>query len=256
MNKKISIWRILGYFIIYSFIGYIVETLFALINYNVLESRKSFLYGPFCGIYGLGAVILILSLKYFRKNNYTLFLGGCLVGSITEYIVSFLGEVIFNARWWDYSKRFLNINGRICLLYALFWGILSLILMKIINPQVDKFINYIKEKMGEKLLKTITCIGIIFMILNAIASGVAMNLFLMRMAIENNLSIQNKEQTEYRYNQIYGNKKIAEFINKYWGNKKMIITYPNVTLQLTNGEVVYVKDLLPKIKPYYYRFNE
>ena len=146
MNKKISIWRILAYFIIYSFVGYIVETLFALINYNVLESRKSFLYGPFCGIYGLGAVVLILSLKYFKKNNYTLFLGGFLVGGTLEYVISYIGEVMFDARWWDYSDRFLNINGRICLLYSLFWGILALILMRIINPQVDKFIEYIKKK--------------------------------------------------------------------------------------------------------------
>ena len=88
--QKISIWKIFAYFIIYSFVGFVVETLFALVNYNVLESRKSFLYGPFCGIYGVGAVVLILALRYFNKNNYTLFLGGCLVGSIIEYIISFL----------------------------------------------------------------------------------------------------------------------------------------------------------------------
>jgi len=91
--QKISIWRICTYFIIYSFVGYVIETLFALINYNVLESRKSFLYGPFCGIYGVGAVVLILALRYFNKNNYRLFFGGCLVGAIVEYIISFLGEV-------------------------------------------------------------------------------------------------------------------------------------------------------------------
>lgn len=59
--QRISIWRILVYFMIYSFIGYIVETLFALINYNVLESRKSFLYGPFCGIYGLRSCCINIS---------------------------------------------------------------------------------------------------------------------------------------------------------------------------------------------------
>lgn len=63
-TQKISIWRIFAYFIIYSFVGFVVETLFALINYNVLESRKSFLYGPFCGIYGVGAVVLIIVLKH------------------------------------------------------------------------------------------------------------------------------------------------------------------------------------------------
>lgn len=254
MNKKISIWRILVYFIIYSFIGYIVETLFALINYNVLESRKSFLYGPFCGIYGLGAVVLILSLKYFRKNNYTLFVGGFLVGATLEYIISYLGEVMFDARWWDYSNRFLNINGRICLLYSLFWGILALILMRIINPQVDKFIEYMKDKIKLKPLKIIVCIGTLFMLVNAVASGMAMNLFLMRMAVENDLNIKNKEKTIEQYNEIYGSPETSELIHKYWGNKKMIKTYPNVTIQLEDGKVVYVKNLLPEIQPYVYKF--
>lgn len=254
--QKISIWKIFAYFIIYSFVGFIVETLFALVNYNVLESRKSFLYGPFCGIYGIGAVALILALRYFNKNNYTLFLGGCLVGSIVEYIISFLGEVIFDARWWDYSNRVLNINGRICLLYAIFWGVLSLMLIRIINPQVDRFIKYIKTKINMKTLKIITGAGIVFMIVNALASGVAMNLFLMRMAVENDLDIKNKEKTIEQYNKIYGDSGKAEFIHKYWGDKKMIMTYPNVTLTLEDGSTVYVHDLIPDIKPYIYKFEE
>lgn len=254
MDKKISIWKILAYFIIYSFVGYIVETLFALINYNVLESRKSFLYGPFCGIYGMGAVILILSLKYFRKNNYTLFFGGFLVGSVLEYVISFLGEVVFDARWWDYSNRFLNINGRICLLYSMFWGILALLLMKIINPQIDKLIDYIKRHVNLNYLKTLTCLGTIFMLINALVSGMAMNLFLMRMAVENDLNIKNKEQTIQQYNEIYGNPEKAEFIHRFWGDRTMIRTYPNVTIQLADGNVVYVKNLLPHIQPYIYKF--
>ncbi|MGN1302669.1 MAG: hypothetical protein ACI4VO_03365 [Clostridia bacterium] len=61
----IDLWEILAYFIIYSIAGYIIETLFALVRYGVLESRQSFLYGPFCSIYGIGAVIMIIFLQYF-----------------------------------------------------------------------------------------------------------------------------------------------------------------------------------------------
>jgi len=254
--QKISIWRICTYFIIYSFVGYVIETLFALINYNVLESRKSFLYGPFCGIYGVGAVVLILALRYFNKNNYRLFFGGCLVGAIVEYIISFLGEVLFDARWWDYSDRFLNINGRICLLYSLFWGILSLMLIRIINPQVDRFINYIKKNMSLKTLKIYVVSGTVFMICNAIASATAMNVFLIRMSVENDLNVKNKEQVIKQYIKIYSNEDRTKFIHGFWGNEKMIKTYPNVTIKTVDGGVVYVKDLLPEIKPYYYKFNE
>ena len=255
-TEKINIWRILIYFIIYSFIGFVVETLFALVNYNVLESRKSFLYGPFCGIYGVGAVVLILVLRLFNKNNYTLFLGGCITGSIIEYIMSFLGEILFGVRWWDYSKRFLNINGRICLLYSIFWGVLSLILIRIINPAIDKFIDYIKSKINLRILKILTSIAIIFMIFNVIASAIAMDLFLIRMSVENNLNIKNKPKTIEQYNKIYGNKKRSELIQKFWGNERMIKTYPNVTLQLENGNVVYIRDLLPNVKTYIYKFDE
>ena len=80
----IGIWRILAYFIIYSIAGYIIETLYGIITKGVWESRQSFLYGPFCGIYGLGAVIMILCLHKFPKKFNTLFIGGAIVGSIVE----------------------------------------------------------------------------------------------------------------------------------------------------------------------------
>ena len=82
-----SIWKVLAYFIIYSFIGYIIETVFGIITKGTWESRQSFLYGPFCGIYGMGAVIMILSLQYFNQNNNRLFFGGFIVVSIVEYVV-------------------------------------------------------------------------------------------------------------------------------------------------------------------------
>ncbi len=68
-----TITKLLAYFIIYSIIGFVIETIFGLLTKGVVESRKSFLYGPFCGIYGLGAVVMIVGLQKFKKNNYTLF---------------------------------------------------------------------------------------------------------------------------------------------------------------------------------------
>ena len=120
-----TIWRILAYFIIYSVLGYIIETIFGIITKGTWESRQSFLYGPFCGIYGLGAVIMILSLQYFNQNNNRLFWGGFLVGSIIEYVVSWIGEILLNVKWWDYSNMPLNLNGRICVFFSIFWGLLA-----------------------------------------------------------------------------------------------------------------------------------
>lgn len=253
----ISIWRLLAYFIIYSFIGFVIETLFALFMYNVLESRQSFLYGPFCGIYGVGAVIMIMFLnKYFNKNNHILFLGGFIVGSVVEYLISLIGELMLNVRWWDYSNRFLNINGRICLLYSIFWGLLAIYLMKVINPRVDKLINWLKTKININVAKTLTLITTILLFIDCVASGFAISFCLIRKSVENNLNIANKEQTIEAYNKIYGNEKLKEFIYKYWNDEKMVLTYPNLTLKLEDGKIMYVKDLTPEIKPYYHKFNE
>ena len=136
----LSIWRILAYFIIYSVVGYIIETIYGIITKGTWESRQSFLYGPFCAIYGLGASIMIIFLHKYSKRYNTLFLGGFIVGSIVEYLVSWIGELILGVKWWDYSNRPLNINGRICVYFSLFWGFLALYLMASFNPKIDKLI--------------------------------------------------------------------------------------------------------------------
>ena len=144
----ITLWRIVAYFIIYSVVGFIIETIFGVLTKGVLESRKSFLYGPFCSIYGLGAVLMILPLQRFKKNNYTLFAAGFVIGSIIEYLVSLIGELIFHIKWWDYSDQILNLNGRICVQFSLFWGLLAIYLMSDINKRVDKLIDFLKKKIS------------------------------------------------------------------------------------------------------------
>ena len=250
-----SIWRLLAYFIIYSVIGFIIETVFAMVFYNVIESRKSFLYGPFCSIYGIGAVVMYVFLnRYFKKNNHLLFLGGFIVGSVVEYVISLVGEIFLHVRWWDYSNRFLNLNGRICFLYSLFWGLLGVYFMRVINPRVDKMIDFIKSKINIKVLKAIVLIIIILLIINCVVSGIAIDLYLMRQSVQNNLDIPNKERTIEQYNQIYSNEKKKAFIEKYFGDKTMVLAYPNLTITLNDGTVVKVREYLPDIQPYYYKF--
>lgn len=252
-----SLWRILAYFTIYSFLGYVIETLFAIVTYGIWESRQSFLYGPFCSIYGVGAVVIILILKNkFSKNTHTLFLGGFLVGSVVEYIVSLVGEVLLGVKWWDYSDRFLNINGRVCLLYSLFWGILGLYLLKEVNPRVDKFIDWFKGKVNVNALKSISMALTIFLLADCILSAFAINFFLIRISYENNLDVKNKTQLEEYYDKIYKESpKLSKFIYDFWGDYKMIRTYPNLTVELEDDTLVYVKNYLPDIQSYYYKFH-
>lgn len=209
----------------------------------------------FYGIYGIGAVIMILALQYFSKTNHRLFLGGVIVGAVVEYSLSLIGEWLLNVKWWDYSDKFLNINGRICLLYSIFWGLLGVYLIKIVNPKIDKLIDYLKTKIKVKVLKIITAGTIVFMVLDCMVSAVAIDLFLVRIAVTKDLPIQNKEQTIQKYEQIYQNEQKAEFVQKYWNDDVMVKTYPNLTITLQDGSIKRVREYLPEIKPYYYKWE-
>lgn len=251
----LSIWRILAYFIIYSIVGYIIETIFGIITKGRWESRQSFLYGPFCAIYGLGAAIMIIFLHKYSKKYTTLFLGGFIVGSIVEYLVSLIGEMILGIKWWDYSDMPLNINGRICVYFSLFWGFLALYLIASFNPRIDKFINWCKSKISLKTLKSLTLTVTIIMLIDFIITGVAMYFFLIRMIAQNDLDVPKKEIVTQKYEDIYNNEKLSDFIYKYWGDRKMIRTFPNIKVEDVNGNIIYIDSLLKDIQPYYFKFN-
>lgn len=251
----ISIWRILTYFIIYSISGYIIETLFGLFTKGMLESRKGFLYGPFCPIYGVGAVAMILGLQCFKKNNYTLFFGGFLVGSIVEYLISYLGEVIFKVNWWDYSNNFLNINGRICFTFSLFWGLLALYLIRHFNPIIDKLIDKIKAKVSINYLKALVIVGIIFLAIDGILTAFALKLFFERTVYSYNLDVINKEKYINSYERVLEMKNTAKLGNKVFSDKKMLRTFPNLKLKAQNGEIIYMDSIYKDIQPYYYKFE-
>lgn len=252
----ITLWRIVAYFIIYSVVGFIIETIFGVLTKGVLESRKSFLYGPFCSIYGLGAVLMILPLQRFKKNNYTLFAAGFVIGSIIEYLVSLIGELIFHIKWWDYSDQILNLNGRICVLFSLFWGLLAIYLMSDINKRVDKLIDFLKKKISIGILKTIVVLVSIFLAFDLGITAYALQMFTIRIVHDNNLNVANKQYIDEQYEKIYvkdTNQK--EFILKYFNDEKMIKTFPNIKIEDVDGNILFYRKYVKDIKPYYYNFR-
>ncbi|MBO5479054.1 MAG: putative ABC transporter permease [Clostridia bacterium] len=249
----ISIWRLLAYFIIYSVVGFIIETLFGFVTKGVIESRKSFLYGPFCAIYGVGAVIMIPLLQRFKKNNYTLFFGGFVIGSIVEYVISLIGEMIFHIKWWDYSEMAFNIQGRICIAFSFFWGILAIYLMSHFNPKIDKLIDKIKEKISPKVLKTVCIILILFMFIDFLITSFALKMFFTRIVAKNNLKLATYDEYIFECAELYKNEDIKEFTLKYFSDEKMMKTFPNIKLTGEDGNVIWICDVLKDIQPYYVR---
>ena len=252
----ISIWRILAYFIIYSILGFVIETLYGMMTKGVLESRQSFLYGPFCGIYGLGAVIMIIFLHKYQTKYNALFIGGFIVGSITEYVVSLIGEMIFGVKWWDYSGMPLNLNGRICVFFSLFWGFLGMYLIASLNPKIDRLINWVKRKFKTyKSLKAFVSVVTIALLIDCIVTGFALEFFLVRMIVKNDINVANKELVQEQYDKIYGNEKLSDFIYTFWGDKKMIQTFPNLKIKDVDGNIVYMDSFLD-IQPYYLKIYD
>lgn len=145
MIDSMHILRLLLYFIIYSFFGWVLESIFK----SILERKivnSGFLYGPFCPIYGIGAIIMILFLSKFKNNIILLFFISFFVLSVWEYLAAVLLEKKFNTKYWDYSENFLNIKGRVCLLNSTFWGVLGVIFTVILHPVVEKYIIMIDNQ--------------------------------------------------------------------------------------------------------------
>ena len=242
-----TITTLLAYFIIYSIVGFIIETIFGILTKGVLESRKSFIIGPFCSIYGLGAVIMILALQKFKKNNYTLFFGGFLVGSIIEYVVSLIGETIFHVVWCDYSDMAFNINGRICVAFSMFWGILAIYLITHFNPKVDKFL----EKFSYKQLKKAVIIIMIFLMIDMVITGIGLKVFFVRLVSENKVQLNIEEKYIDKYIEQYKNMPMKSLVDKIFSNKEMLKTFPNLKITNKDGNVVLIRDILSDINPYY-----
>ena len=97
------------YFFIYSILGWCTEMIYCRICQGKWTDR-GFFYGPYCPIYGFGAIIIISFLTPFIDNILLVFLFGVILTTILEYLTSYFMEKIFDARWWDYSTLPLNIN--------------------------------------------------------------------------------------------------------------------------------------------------
>jgi len=137
-----TILYFITYLILYSFAGWVLESVC-----KTIEQRKfvnsGFLVGPFCPIYGFGAIIMLLCLSFLKENPILLFIAAFLVLSVWEYIVGVLLEKLFKTKYWDYSHLKFNLHGRICLKNSLYWGALGVLFICYLHPLIDRYIKMI-----------------------------------------------------------------------------------------------------------------
>lgn len=127
------------FFTLYSFLGWILEVIYAFYAHKKFVNR-GFLNGPFCPIYGFGSLIIISSLNNFKDNIFVLFILGTLLTSLIEYLTAVILEKTFKTTWWDYTDDAFNIKGRVCLLFSIIWGLVSVVLVTLIHPIIETLI--------------------------------------------------------------------------------------------------------------------
>lgn len=156
--------KIILYFFIYAFIGWCLETVYAFMVFGHFVKR-GFLFGPICPIYGFGAIILIINLEKIKDNNFIKFLVAMILFSVFEFVASWILEILFHQRWWDYSDAVLNLQGRICITFSVLWGLIGVLFSNIIHPFVEKNMNKLLYRIPIKLQKmVIHLLSLIFII--------------------------------------------------------------------------------------------
>lgn len=133
------------YFLVFAIIGWLIETAYSFYELGHF-TKRGFLYGPLCPIYGWGAIILIMFFSTYKKKNFKLFIYAAVIFSLFEYLVGFGLEALFSLRLWDYTAEFMNLNGRISIFYSFAWGIIAILVINFIYPFFKKKINIVLSK--------------------------------------------------------------------------------------------------------------
>lgn len=213
MIDKIAVTFLL--FMIYSFLGWLLEVIRTMF-YDKKFVNRGFLIGPYCPIYGFGVLGILFLIGENSKDILSVFLKSILICSVLEYLTSYLMEKIFNARWWDYSNRKFNINGRICLETMVPFGILGTLCFYFLNPFLINMIC----KINLDIRLTIAIVLFIIFIIDNIISFNVMN------KIKHNIVSKKRDNTE----------KIREDVIK-WIEKNSIFykhienAYPNFKIK-------------------------
>ena len=222
-------------FIIYSITGWIIEVIATYPDTKCFVNR-GFLIGPYCPIYGNCAIAMIF-LLHNVTNPILLFVLSILICSVGEYVTSYAMEKIFHARWWDYSKNRFNLNGRICLVNSLAFGVLGFLLIKFVNPFVVELITKLSPIMINVLFYTMLTL---FIIDNVISFKVIFKI--------KNMSI--------KYVHLDNTKEITEKVKKILSDnilaKRVFKAFPNIKFRFNLKEKMKVlKDKAISIKNNY-----
>lgn len=215
-EKELTLTQYFLLFMIYSVAGWVLEVTCKLIEYKRFINR-GFLIGPYCPIYGWGAVAITFLLYRYSYDPLILFFMTLLTCSILEYATSWVMEKLFKARWWDYSKRKFNVDGRVCLGTMIPFGIFGMILTYVTNPLIISGL----DKVNPTTLNIIAIVLlVIYLVDNVISSIVIFGFRKTTVQVGREGRQDNTEQIT---------KKVREILSsKSWMYKRLVDAYPKL----------------------------
>ena len=210
-------------FFCYSIFGWVMECICCSINEKRFVHDRGFLIGPYCPIYGYGAMYMYLFLNRYYDDLITLFVMAVVGTSLLEYLTSYFMEKIFKARWWDYSNVRFNLEGRICLKNSIAFGILGILFVYVLNP----FFLSIVDKMSQSLLIIISVICFTVFLIDNILSFTIMS------KLKKNLTNIRKDSTSDIDKEV---KNMLSNNKFYW--RRLFNSFPKLKISLPRGEAI------------------
>ena len=210
-EKRLGFYELFYIFIIGCLFGYVVEVAWSYYRFQVFINHTALIIGPFNVVYGIAAMVYsFLLYKYRNDNAMKLFLLSFVIGTILEYILSYSMEKMGGFVAWNYSKYMFNINGRVCLRYSMFWGLLGVIWIKYFYPFIRKIIAGFNRKFATIFMYFL----IVFLLMDTFFTFEAIN-----RAKDSEKGIPPSNEYEQYLDDHYGVDYLNNMYNNRWGKK-------------------------------------
>ena len=167
---EFSLYEMFHIFIFWAFVGWCIEVCYMTLETGEYQNR-GFLNMPICPIYGFGVIMVVVFFRPLQDTFIPLFLVTALLCTTFELLVGLGMEKMFHARWWDYSHEKFNYRGYICLKVSILWGLGCVVVIRIVQPMVEKVINLMPVKLGLALI----VIWSVLIVIDLISSICAVN---------------------------------------------------------------------------------
>ncbi len=215
-NGRLNLTSLFWLFMFGSALGFVCEGIWDILRLGYWRNHSSLVWGPFCIVYGLGAVaVYVLAQMFHSKNIIIQVLIYMAAGTLVEYLASVFQEVCFGSVSWDYSKHQFNLNGRVSLFMTFIWGVLGIAFVKLLYPPLKKLFS----KNVSNILKAATVVCAVFMAVNVVVSCAAIVRWRQRLL-----------GTE-------ANNIVAEHLDKYYDDERMKSIYSNMTFIMDEDKV-------------------